>query len=244
MKIYKQNFYNLVYKNEYTKFHPISLIPTLYLKLKRYEIHRENAVFNILPRCNKYLDIGCGDGSLVFRMLGKAEKVYGIDLASRRIKRAENLARKEHSDRIKDIHFFHEDADEKLPFRNEYFESISMVATLEHFFDPFKIMEEITRIIIPAGNLVVQVPNICFFPRRIAFLFGKLPATSEDTSGWDGGHLHYFTINSLVNLMKKYNFTVEKITCSGIFAGIRSYYVSTLGSDIIISARKNSNEKK
>jgi len=235
----KQKFYETTYKKERSNLKPKGFLGRLYILFKQYEIYRSDVVHELLTPSRRFLDIGCGNGELVIKCLDKFEFVYGLDIARTRLEIAQKKIITLSNDFKKRIKFQFLNADTKYPFPTNYFNAITMVATLEHFFDPYQVMSEVARIIKPGGQLIIQVPNLGFLPRRIAVLFGKLPVTSEDEYGWDGGHLHYFTIKTLVHLAEKYHFKVEKVTCSGVLAPLRRWWLTLLGSDIIISAYKD-----
>lgn len=235
----KKKFYETTYIKEKTDLIPRSILGRLYLLFKEFEIYRSDRALDLLEGGERSLDIGCGNGELVIKCLKKYKQVYGIDIAETRLKLAEKSLRKYSSADKKRTHFSFFDADDKYPYPDNYFNAVTLIATLEHFFDPYQVMGEVKRLIKSKGQVIIQVPNLGFLPRRLMVLAGNLPVTSEDEYGWDGGHLHYFTAKTLIDLVKKYHFTVEKVTCSGVFASLRQIYVSLLGADIIISARKN-----
>ncbi|MEM2180847.1 MAG: hypothetical protein QXP32_08565 [Nitrososphaeria archaeon] len=56
--------------------------------------------------------------------------------------------------------------------------------------------------------------------------------------GTDWEHLHWFTKSSLLELLLKTGFTVEIISCSGIFAKYRRLWVSALSGDLIVKSVK------
>ena len=228
------------YENTYSPGHKSKMPPgiagKLFKFLRPFESYREKVVLDLLPAGNRLLDIGCGEGHLVFDSLSKYKYAFGADVAGTRLSKAKRKLQKLDSDLKSRIFFRQSDADLALPFSNAYFDSVTIIAVLEHLFDPYRVIAEVRRVLKKDGILIIEVPNIGFLPRRLALLFGRLPVTSEDEAGWDGGHLHYFTPASLKTLLENYNFKVNKITCSGIFAPFRSFWVSLLGGDIIIKA--------
>jgi ubiquinone/menaquinone biosynthesis C-methylase UbiE len=234
----KQQFYEHVYPSGGRKAKPRSVLGFLYLSLKRFESYREDVIFNLLNPGESYVDIGCGLGNLVLRGLSKFDMVYGTDIARTRLKDADARKVKLSKNDQKRIKFILSDADGNLPFDNQSLSAVSMVATLEHFFDPYFIIEEAHRVLKKNGQLVIEVPNLGYLPRRIAVLVGNIPVTSEDENGWDGGHLHYFTFSTLIRLLNEKGFYVTTKRCSGIFANIRSLWPTLLGPDIIIRAVK------
>lgn len=60
--------------------------------LKRYDLHREDLALSFLEKGEKLLDVGCGNGSLVFKAKNKFKEVYGIDISPSRIEEAKKIA--------------------------------------------------------------------------------------------------------------------------------------------------------
>ena len=238
MKRISQKFYENTYHPGYKKKLPKGFLGKLFLILKKFEVYREDAVLDLLPYGNRLLDIGCGEGNLLLNAFSRFKDVYGIDVAKTRLAVAKRKINKLSKHKKTHVYLEFADADYRLPYKSDFFDAVTMIATLEHFFDPFHVISEVKRTLKAGAVLVIEVPNIGFLPRRLALLTGRLPITSEDEFGWDGGHLHYFTVNNLIDFLEKYNFKIESVTCSGIFASLRSWWASLLGADIIIKARK------
>ncbi len=231
MKDYKQRFYNKMYSSE-------GVTPMegfFYRHLKKFEDYREDVVYRLLPSGNKLLDVGCGDGTFVFKAKDKFEECYGVDISKHRIDRAQQRAK---NSNLTSVYFRTCNVDESgLPYEDCSFDAITCIATLQHLFDPYLMFKEFSRTLVKGGTLIIEVPNIAYFPRRIELLFGKFPVTSRQ-SGWNGGTLHYFTTRSLSKLFNESRFKMAEKTGSGIFAGCRNWWPSLLTGDLIIKGIK------
>jgi len=203
----------------------------------RFSIDRVDAALRLLSPGTRLLDVGCGDGDLLLAAKGMFEEVYGVDISSVRLKRArEKASKRPDGDKI---HLLLHDVEEGLPFPDGFFDAITCIAVLEHLVNPPYVLSEMNRVLKRGGRLIIQVPNIAFLPNRLRLLLGKLPTTGYvDDVGVDWLHLHSFTPEVLVKLLNKMGFTVAKLACSGVLAGIRRYGLSLLASDVVVLAIK------
>ena len=69
------------------------------------------------------------------------------------------------------------------------------------------------------GTLIITTPNLAYVGHRIKGLFGKAPEimgyeSGEDTAG--PGHVRYFTLQTLTELLQKHGFCVSGIRGSDI----------------------------
>ena len=97
------------------------------------------------------LDVGCGDGSLslAFRR-GGAATIVGCDVDPRMIARARD--RSARSDARIDYALARA---EQLPFRDDSFDVVAIVAVLAFVEDPQVALREIARVLNPGGRLVL-----------------------------------------------------------------------------------------
>ena len=209
----------------------------LYRKLLRFEVNRHKVAYDLMPSGEeRLLDVGCGDGDLIFMAKNRFKECYGVDVSQLRIERAEERS-KEMPDGAK-LHFYKCDVDEGLHFSDLFFDVVTCIAVLEHVFHPPNVVEEIRRVLKPGGTFIVQVPNFAWMPYRIHLLFGKLPKTGGVYLGTDWEHLHNFTKSTLCQLLKNKGFGIKAVLCSGIFHKIRKFYPSLLAADIIVKTLK------
>jgi len=213
--------------------------PVLRRILKRYDLNREDLALSLLEKGEKLLDVGCGNGSLVFKAKDKFSEIYGIDISSSRIDEAKKIALEKN---INHINFSVCNIDEKINFSDKMFDAVTCIAVIEHVFDPYFVVNEINRVLKDGGIFIAQVPNIAYIKQRVKLLFGNLPVTSSPYNwkeiGWDGGHLHYFTKKTFCGLLEDCGFKILKATGSGLLAWFRNFYPSLLTGDICVKAKK------
>jgi ubiquinone/menaquinone biosynthesis C-methylase UbiE len=239
MKSAKERVYDNVYGDkEFSYKSPYGVTGFLYRKFSRFEVTRYQVCYDLLPsNKEKLLDVGCGDGDFIFTAKDRFKECYGVDVSSVRIERAKKSSMKVPSGYK--LHFIKCDMDEGLPFPEAFFDTVTCIAVLEHVFNPPHEIEEIFRVLKPRGTFIVQVPNIAWIGYRIGLLFGKLPTTGGVYFGGDWEHLHNFTKSILCQLLIEKGFKIQVITCSGIFAKFRKWWLSLLGGDLIVKSVKS-----
>jgi 2-polyprenyl-3-methyl-5-hydroxy-6-metoxy-1,4-benzoquinol methylase len=127
--------------------------------------------------------------------------------------------------------------DRGLPLLDRQFDVVTAIAVLALVLDPIAQLHEIRRVLRPGGQLVVEVLNLVYLPRRLAVLTGRLP-THTTCHGWEGGHLHNFTRPALIRLLRECGFEVEAVTGSGVLTSLRQWWPGLLLGNVIASARR------
>jgi SAM-dependent methyltransferase len=191
---------------------------------------RSDVAIKLLGSGEKLLDIGCWDGRLLERIRGAGlyKELTGIDIVETGVE----LARK------KGFNALVVDLNAGiLPFPDEYFDGVTFLAVLEHIFDPYSIIREIRRVLRPGGILVIDVPNVASVTNRARILLGRIPVTSHD-SGWDGGHLHYFTKHALDRFLRDEGFEVLMRKTTGGLSQLREWWISLLGGELIYLCKR------
>ena len=131
------------------------------------------------------------------------------------------------------------------------FDAVIALDILEHVLDVFGFMDHCHRILRAEGRLYLRVPNIAYLRHRFRLLFGRIPITASwfDTPGelfswrekygWDGGHLHLFTLPMLRKLFDLYGFHIDDCSDPGAKIGsLRRLWPSLLFANPLIIARK------
>lgn len=209
-------------------------LPFIYRWLKPFEKNRRDKVAEMIKGSNlAVLEIGCADGQFLFDNRLKWKNIVGVDIGEKNLLKA-----KKRSYNIQ-AQFQSEDyGREKMPYKTYQFDIVISIATLQYVYDLDLLFDEVFRVLKNGGRFIFEVPNAAVFWRRIQFLFGKLPRTSNLSAGWDAGVIHYFTYYDLRHFVERKGFKIEKVSCSGIFDSWRRIWVSFLGADLIFVCRK------
>ncbi len=104
----------------------------------------------LLPRLKggKALDVGCGVGQVVARLMSGGADAYGLDVSAPNIKRAQKVST---NCKLYD--------GGRFPFPDNYFDSAGALNVLEHVEEPEAFLSEIARVTKPGGRVVVSSPN-------------------------------------------------------------------------------------
>jgi len=136
--------------------------------------------------------------------------------------------------------------------REGRFDAVFALDILEHVFDVFAFVGHCQRILAPGGALFLRVLNVAYARHRLALLAGRLPVTASwfgprgdltawrRTYGWDGGHLHYFTLPVLRDLLTESGLHIERITDAGArWSRLREFAPALLcGNPCLIARRR------
>lgn len=139
---------------------------------------------SLLPRAERLLDVGCGDGALCLLVGERACRRIGVDGALAALGKAAAAGVSVQCANLDGAH---------LPYRDGTFDAVACLDVLEHVLDPRHLLREMARVLRPGGVLVLTTPNIRYYGFLLTLLRGRFPRTSGDPQGYDGGHLHYFT---------------------------------------------------
>ncbi len=104
----------------------------------------------------RVLDAGCGVGwgSLLLHQAGAAE-VTGLDLSDEALADARP--------RAPDVRFVRGDL-QRLPFGRATFDLVTCFEAIEHVPDPYRVLDELRRVMDPRGLLMVSSPNPDVYP--------------------------------------------------------------------------------
>jgi ubiquinone/menaquinone biosynthesis C-methylase UbiE len=165
------------------------------LIIRLFRFWRAFKVFTISPKATKMLDIGSGRGFMLYYL----KKYYGYKrtIGTQISENAYEFSRK----KLK-LEIYNEDL-LGLKLGDKNFDIITMWHVLEHVTNPEEYVKRISELLSDKGKVVIEVPNFNSWTRK---------ATGEYWLGLDmEHHLNFFTPDILINLLKKYNFKIQKI---------------------------------
>ncbi|MGC4403582.1 methyltransferase domain-containing protein [Methyloversatilis sp. MC4-4] len=186
----------------------------------------------------RILDIGCGDGYLLYQFRQSFRELLGLEYSPVRLESARQKLREF---AFRPICGSAEKMDE---LQNDSIDCIVTADVIEHIPDVYEASSEMYRVLKPGGVLVINTPNIAFAVKRLRLLAGRFPSTSQPNEGlgsdvlFDGGHLHYFTFRSLSLLLKRNGFVVEKKIGFGPCGKVHDFWPELMSVGVQLIVRK------
>ncbi len=135
-----------------------------------------NKVYALLKnstKSGKVLDIPCGSGAFLRRLLDGGYATYGADLV-------------QHEALPDAAEFMSADMNRTLPYEDATFDVVVSIEGIEHIKRPFDFISECNRILKPNGMLILTTPNISSLRSRWRWFLtgfhnkGKLPLDDND----------------------------------------------------------------
>lgn len=112
-----------------------------------------------------------------------------------------------------------------LPFPDRTFDVVYMSEVIEHLVDPDYAIQELSRVLMPNGRIVMTTPNLASWYNRLLLMIGILPVNAEvSTKRIMGrgfvrlgqgkrpvGHLRLFTCQALRELLSSSGLKIERL---------------------------------
>ncbi len=153
---------------------------------------RLKKVSRFIPNNAILLDVGCGDPPLfLLRIKDKIKTGFGID---------KDVEPKPINQRLE---LKKVDLDQKIfiPFPDNFFDIVTMIAVIEHLQEPIKVLRETKRVLKNEGKLILTTPPPLAKP--ILEMLSLLRLISQKSIK---EHKHYFSKKDLSEMSKKLDF--------------------------------------
>ncbi len=130
-----------------------------------------DALCDVQPS-SKILDVGCGVGQVVQRLIEFGHEAYGVEISEPNIAKAKEIS---------PLCQLYDGA--TLPFNDGTFDSAGALNVLEHVEQPETFITELVRVVKPGGRIILSSPN---FFRVIGFrdYHPKMRGLSNKLKNW------------------------------------------------------------
>ncbi|WP_330202753.1 class I SAM-dependent methyltransferase [Cyanobacterium sp. Dongsha4] len=172
-----------------------------YLKKPILELLNELPM-SLPPNRNKrkisILDLGCGNGSFSNIIAQAGYEVTGVDDSPSGIKFAQQT--------YGNCQFIQESTYDISPEKlGKKFDVIIAIDVIEHLFYPKELAKVAKKCLNPDGYLIVTTPYNGYWKNLALSIMGKWD--QHLTVLWDGGHIKFFSIATLTELLKSQGFS-------------------------------------
>ncbi|MFN6495909.1 MAG: class I SAM-dependent methyltransferase [Nostoc sp. DedQUE01] len=146
----------------------------------------------------RVLDLGCGSGRFSQKIAQAGYEVIGVENSTSGIL----LARQN----IPECKFI-EASIYNLPDAEleKGFDIVIAAEVIEHLFYPRELLRSAKKCLKPKGHIILTTPFHGYWKNLAMALFGKMEQHLNPL--WDGGHIKFFSVATLTNLLEEEGFT-------------------------------------
>ncbi|MAU29251.1 MAG: methionine biosynthesis protein MetW [Pelagibacterales bacterium] len=161
----------------------------------------QNLISSLINNNDKVLDIGCGNGDLLY-YLEKTKNIQGQGIEISHLGVKESVT--------KGLSVIQGDADEDLvSFTDNTFDVVILSDTLQATHKPKEVLKQMLRI---GKKCIICIPNFGYWKYRLQILFyGIMPVTKTLSEPWySTPNIHLCTIKDFINLCNSLNIEINK----------------------------------
>ena len=148
-------------------------------------------------------DLGCGNGHISGRLAALGYHVTGVDASASGIQIAQRA--------YPGVEFVHALIDRDLSLGQ--FDLVISSDVIEHLYRPSDLLEAAASHLKPGGQILLGTPYHGYFKNLVLAATGKMDA--HFSALHDGGHIKFFSVNTLSKLMRAHGFDDLSFTFYG-----------------------------
>ncbi len=160
-------------------------------------------------------DLGCGNGYLAGQLGARGHTVLGIDASDTYLdaaRRHNSSARVTYLTALIDA-----DLVRRLAETHEPFDFVVSSDVIEHLYDPLEFLQTARALLKPGGIAVIGTPYHGYLKNVAISVTGKWDV--HHSVHWHGGHIKFFSISSLRNMLMQAGFSEPRFHYYGRFPG-------------------------
>jgi 2-polyprenyl-3-methyl-5-hydroxy-6-metoxy-1,4-benzoquinol methylase len=156
----------------------------------------------------RVLDLGCGNGSLSSIIAQHGYQVVGIESSESGIQFARQ--------KFANCEFIHGSVYDSVPKHLEHsFDIVISAEVIEHLYYPKELIKYAKKCLKPNGCFILTTPYHGYWKNLLIAILGKMDA--HFSSLWDDGHIKFFSVNTLANLLNSEGFSNLEFDFAGRF---------------------------
>jgi len=149
-----------------------------------------NVISDMIKDDLDILDLGCGEGHVIEKIINKNNRVTGVDISIERIRQSRDRL---NSNRV---NLLNSDAVD-LPFKNGKFDLVIASELIEHLPDSRELLANIKRVLKMDGVLILSTP--CSYLSE---------SSAERIYEWQ--HVFVYSYNKLLRIVEEAGFSIKK----------------------------------
>ena len=154
----------------------------------------------------RIVDIGCGNGALCRELADHGYEVVGCEPSVESLRSAQRGA--------PGLVFYRLGVDDDPSvIGNENFDVAIATEVIEHLVRPFNLPHFAKQLLRPGGHLIISTPYHGYLKNLILALTNRWDAHLNPF--WDGGHIKFWSYNTLAQLLNESGFRIVRFTGAG-----------------------------
>ena len=156
-----------------------------------------------IPDVKSICDLGCGNGYIANRLAPFGYDIFGIDASRSGVE----IARTQVATNTHTVTFVQSTIDRHTRSRTGLAQVDLVISSdvIEHLYRPADLLEAAEELLKPQGQIVITTPYHGYLKNVALSLSGRMD--NHFSALHDGGHIKFFSVKTLSELVTRYSFT-------------------------------------